>query len=351
MKTLLLIEDNLDVRENTAEILELANYNVITAENGKIGVAKAKEHIPDLIICDIMMPKLDGYGVLHILSRDAKTRRIPFIFLTALAEKADFRKGMSLGADDYITKPFDETDLLETIERRINKAQMLRQEFETSSKGFQSFVNVAKEIHQLEELSNKYNHVTYPPKYDVFRELDTPKYLYLINDGKVKTSKTNEDGKELITSIYTKGEFLGYQNLFEGNSYNETGTTLEESELTLIPKEDFKNLLYNNREVANRFIQILANNVEEKQERLIELAYNSVRKRIADALIDLQEQYTGDTNQNKYSLDISREDLAQLVGTSKETVIRTLSDFKEQKIIMTKGRYITILDKKILQNI
>lgn len=115
MKTIVLIEDNQDVRENTAEILELQHYKVTTAENGRIGVEKAISYIPDLIICDIMMPELDGYEVFERLSNHPKTASIPFIFLTAKSEKTDFRKGMNLGADDYLTKPFEEKELLEAI--------------------------------------------------------------------------------------------------------------------------------------------------------------------------------------------------------------------------------------------
>jgi CRP/FNR family transcriptional regulator, cyclic AMP receptor protein len=123
MNTILLIEDNLEVRENTAEILELANYRVITAENGKIGVEKALQEVPDLIICDIMMPVLDGYGVLHLLNKNTLLRNIPFIFLTAKAERLDFRKGMEMGADDYITKPFTDIELLNSIERRLRRPE------------------------------------------------------------------------------------------------------------------------------------------------------------------------------------------------------------------------------------
>ncbi|HMV89994.1 MAG TPA: response regulator, partial [Cyclobacteriaceae bacterium] len=112
MKKILLIEDNPEIRENTGEILSLAGYEVSTAENGKTGVDLAQKIKPDLIICDIMMPELDGYGVLHILSKNDETSAIPFIFLTAKTEKTDVRKGMTLGADDYLTKPFDDTDLL-----------------------------------------------------------------------------------------------------------------------------------------------------------------------------------------------------------------------------------------------
>ena len=112
MNTVLLIEDNVEIRENTAEILELANYRVITAENGKDGIEKASMEKPDVIVCDIMMPVLDGYGVLHMLNKSEALREIPFIFLTAKTERLDFRKGMEMGADDYITKPFTELELL-----------------------------------------------------------------------------------------------------------------------------------------------------------------------------------------------------------------------------------------------
>lgn len=125
MKKILIVEDNHDVRENLAEILELSGYQPITAENGKIGVEKAMQDPPDLILCDVMMPELDGFGVLHIISRNQRTADVPFIFLTAKAERDDFRRGMSLGADDYITKPFDETVLLQTIETRLKKSERL----------------------------------------------------------------------------------------------------------------------------------------------------------------------------------------------------------------------------------
>ena len=119
MKRILLIEDNKDVRENTADILELANYEVATAENGKVGVELAEKFRPDVVICDIMMPKLDGYGVLEMLGKNSATSSIPFIFLTAKTDRAEVRLGMNLGADDYLTKPFEEKELLEAISSRL----------------------------------------------------------------------------------------------------------------------------------------------------------------------------------------------------------------------------------------
>ena len=126
IKKILLIEDNDDIRNNTAEILELANYEVEVAENGKRGVEKAIEFLPDLIICDIMMPELDGYGVLHAIQRNDAIKNTPFIFLTAKTERSDFRKGMESGADDYITKPFDGTELLNAVDGRLKKIDWLK---------------------------------------------------------------------------------------------------------------------------------------------------------------------------------------------------------------------------------
>src|SRR5580765_4395228 len=125
MRSLLIIDDHDDIRENIAEILTLAGYKTFTAANGKRGVEAAIRERPDLIVCDIMMPELDGYGVLHLLKKNPDTESIPFIFLTAKTERSDFRKGMEMGADDYITKPFDDIELLNAVEIRLKKMAIL----------------------------------------------------------------------------------------------------------------------------------------------------------------------------------------------------------------------------------
>lgn len=118
---LLIIEDNDDIRESTSEILQLANYEVFQASNGKQGVDLAIKLIPEVILCDIMMPELDGYGVLHLLSKREDTALIPFIFITAKVDRVEVRKGIEMGADDYLTKPFDDIELLSAIESRLKK--------------------------------------------------------------------------------------------------------------------------------------------------------------------------------------------------------------------------------------
>lgn len=129
MTTILAIEDQEKIRENIQDILELEGFNVLTAENGKIGVGLAQEQHPDLIVCDVSMPELNGYDVLVALRQDPSTIEIPFIFLTANASRADIRKGMSLGADDYLTKPFTPSELLEAITTRLEKQAVMKERY------------------------------------------------------------------------------------------------------------------------------------------------------------------------------------------------------------------------------
>jgi CheY-like chemotaxis protein len=347
MKKILLIEDNQQVRENTAEILELAYYEVETAENGKIGVEKAKSTAPDLIICDIMMPELDGYGVLHILSKDDHTRQIPFIFLTAKAERSDFRKGMNLGADDYLTKPFDDSELLDSIESRLKKADLFKQEYQQNIKGLDQFMNAARGLKGLSELSASRRTRIYKKKINIYLEGDFPNHLLFINYGKVKNFKSNKDGKELITSIAVKGDFLGYQDLIMETEFTESAAALEETEICFIPKDDFFTLLYSNRDVASKFIKMLSNNLQEKEEKLLNLAYNSVRQRVAEALLELEKRNVGSGE----SFSVSREDLANMVGTAQESVIRTLSDFKNEGSIGISSGKISIADSSKLTQV
>lgn len=348
-KTILLIEDNNDVRENTAEMLELANYKVLTAENGKTGVDIAKKHKPDLVICDIMMPEMDGYGVLFMLGKDPETSGIPFIFLTAKAEKSDIRKGMELGADDYLTKPFDEMALLNAIEVRLKKSEMFKKAFQKNAEGLTEFINDAKGIDELQKLSLVRKSRNYKKKEVIFHEGDFPYNLYFVNKGKVKTFKMNRDGKEYITGIATQGDFIGYMDILENSDFTETAEALEDSEIQIIVRQDFLSLIYSNRDVAAKFIKMLSGDLKEREERMLNLAYNSVRKRTADALLMLQKRYNKENANNP--IPVSREDLAGIVGTSTESVIRTLSDFKEEKLVDISGRNITIINAEKLKKV
>ncbi len=342
MKKILVIEDNLEVREILEEVLELSGYEVLTAEDGTLGVSAALKSPPDLIICDVMMPKLDGYGVLNILSKKPATADIPFIFLTAKADKTDLRRGMNLGADDYITKPFYKDELLQVIETRLRKSERMKQPFDVATTGLGSFIDEAKGFKELEELSNDRTTKQIRPKESLFEEGNLPRYLYFVKAGKIKTVKTNEYGKELIVQLFHTGDFFGYAPLISGEKYSFGAIAMEASEVSLIPKEDFLKLLFANRDVSSRLIKILANNITEKEEQLLNLAYSSVRKRVANALVALHQ----DQPKNK-GIGILRDDLARIVGTAKESVIRMLTEFKEDGLLEIKGGVIIIkeLDK------
>jgi len=343
MKKILLIEDNPDVRENTAEILGLAQYSVLTAENGKEGVQLALKEHPDLIICDIMMPVLDGHGVLHLLSKNEATAGIPFIFLTAKADRSDIRKGMSMGADDYLTKPFDDEELLNAIETRLNKNDLLKKQFTKNMEGVHDFLNEAKSFESLKQLSETREIRHYRKKDAVFQEGAYPKGVYFINKGKVKIYHKNDQGKELISALHKEGDFFGFLSLLKDEPYTHSAAILEDAEIYMIPKEDFFSLIYRNTEVAKKFIELLSDNLIENEQQLMRLAYNSVRKRVAEALVKLSDTYKNET-EPQFSMNVSREDLANIVGTAKETVIRTLSDFKDDRFIEITGSTITILD-------
>jgi DNA-binding response OmpR family regulator len=349
MKSILVIDDNKDIRENTAEILDLAGYKTFTAENGKKGVELALKEKPDIIVCDIMMPELDGYGVLHLLRKNPEAQNVPFIFLTAKTERSDFRKGMEMGADDYVTKPFDDIELLNAIEMRLKKAEVMQNKYVLSEQGIHDFLKDVKDAGMIEQLADRYTVESYSKKQPLYQEGKRPRMLYYLMKGKVKGFKTHEDGKDYITDIFSEGDFIGYSALIEDKNYDDSTVILEEAEIMQIPREDFLQMIYGDITVATKFIHIITQNVKEKEERLLSLAYSSLRKRVAKALIDLHGKYNENGGNNP--IEISREDIAHYVGTATESLIRTLSDFKAEKLIEIKSGKISIADSEKLKNL
>jgi cAMP-binding proteins - catabolite gene activator and regulatory subunit of cAMP-dependent protein kinases len=345
-KEILLIEDNPEVRENTSEILELAGYNVVTAPNGKIGVELAQKSHPALVICDIMMPELDGYGVLHILNKNMDTAGIPFIFLTAKTEKLDIRKGMNLGADDYLTKPFDDTDLLNAIEARLRKAAIQQQLYETTPEGLDDFISDAKKVLNLKDLCKDKKVKALKKRSGLFSEGDMPLNIYFVKSGSIKVYQSHPDGKELITNIYNANDFFGFEPILEGNNYQESAVAMQDAEVISIPKYDFITLLQSHPDVSRGFIALLCKKVAQKEKQLLNLAYNSVRQRTAEVLLKI-----GDMKDNKDNIHIGRDDLAKMVGTASESVIRVLSDFKEEKLIEIDGGEIRITQPAKLEKV
>jgi CRP-like cAMP-binding protein/DNA-binding NarL/FixJ family response regulator len=348
-RTVLIIEDSLEVRENTAELLDLAGYHVLTASNGKEGVNAAQQYHPDLILCDIMMPVLDGYGVLHLLGKHIETARIPFIFLTAKSERGDIRRGMELGADDYIVKPYNDTELLKSIEARIRKADgnvgtidHLNYRLNQMKDKEVSWDEILKDIPE--------RHVRSIGKRDViYSEGDTCQGVYVVLKGKVKVYKSHDLGKDLILRVRGKGEMIAYVSLLQGEIHLDNAEALEPSEIMFIPRNSFFHWLENQPKMMLELIQLMSGALVFERERAVTLAYSSVRKRTAAALLRLKTRFHDGNPDLLFTMPISRDDLAAMVGTATESVIRTLSDFKEEGLIKIQGSAITIVNEEKLR--
>ncbi|RYY67630.1 MAG: response regulator [Chitinophagaceae bacterium] len=342
MKKILLIDDSPDIRENIAELLELSRYRVVTAGDGRSGIEAAIAEKPDLILCDILMPGIDGYGVLHLMQRRPELQQIPFVFLSAKSDQAEIRQGMSLGADDYITKPFDATDLLKTVESRLRKSELLRHSRAAGLEGVDELISVSAGDEVLQAFVRDRHLDRYKKKQRIFTEGNHPVRLYYVQKGKVKVYKTNEEGKELILKIANEGDFFGYISLLENTLYRENAMALEDCEIAAIPRSEFEELMNANPQVTRRFISLLSKDVREKEEQILKIAYNSLRRKVADALLTAQERFR--LGGDRLPIHLTRENLAAIAGTATESLIRTLTDFKTEGLIDIHDGSISILD-------
>lgn len=349
MRKILLIEDDSVLRENTAELLEFSNYEVVTASNGKKGVEAAKEHLPNVIVCDIMMPELDGYGVIKELGEDELTKHIPFIFLSAKTEKKDVRKGMNLGADDYLTKPFEETELINAIESRLARAAILKEIESGSSTERTMLYSGMKTIHEFKNyIDDNGAELSFLQGEEIYREGGNVHMVYLIISGVVKTHKLDENGKELITGIFNADEFFGFSSLTANEIYEEFATALEDTSLVGVSKESLLTVLNENHGLAMELMHVLAESLTEAKQQLLEMAYGSVRKKTASTILKFADKLEQDQRGN---IHILRSDLASVAGMATETLIRTLSSFKKEGLISMEDHSIRILDAERLRKI
>lgn len=300
----------------------------------------AIKQIPDLILCDIMMPELDGYGVLYMLNKHSETVNIPFIFLTAKAEHADLRKGMELGADDYLIKPFDGMELLNAIDIRLRKKLTKDNLNETKKEEFKVLASKTDGLAEFKKIISEHKIRDFKKNRIIYDKGDQDKGLYLITAGKIKTIKLAQDGRELMTGMHGVGDFIGISAILTNSPYTDTATAVEDSKLCLIPLDQLESMLGLYPEVARKFIHLLSNDNQEKERQLLQLAYHSVRKKMAGTLIKLHHQISD----KEIGFNISREDLAAMACMATETVSRTLTDFKDEKLIDRSGTNITILN-------
>ncbi len=347
MKKVLLIEDDRSLRENLDLLLSLSGYTVLTANDGRNGIKVAISENPDIIVCDVKMPHLDGYGVIHILSHHPKTADIPFIFITGDAEYDNQRKGMSLGADDYLVKPINCTDLLNTISIRLAKNEKRKnqnnlennEELKSPKEGLRKPFNLITDKHEIQY---------YKKKHMLYRVDQRPSSLYYVKSGKVKEFMINEEGKELITGIFSKGDFFGYTEIFKDCNYCKNAKVIEDASLVLIPKDEFMHKINTDNNVAREFIRLLSQNISEDEDIILNMAYNSLRKKVALGITRIIDKFS-ERKDGKSIINIPREDLSHLVGSSLESMIRTLKDFKNEKLIEIEhdGKIVVLDEPKI----
>ncbi|MFZ9661794.1 MAG: Crp/Fnr family transcriptional regulator, partial [Chitinophagaceae bacterium] len=223
----------------------------------------------------------------------------------------------------------------------------LKKAYSNDVQGMQELITDFGKGDALQSLAEGRHVNHYKKKQLIYSEGNHPARLFFVQKGKVKTFKSNDDGKELTIGLFNEGDFFGYITLLENSIYRESAEAMEDAEIALIPREEFEALINSNPEVSRKFIKMLAHNVSEKEEQLLGLAYNSLRKRVADALLTLEKKYKRGGEEH-FSIHISREDLANIAGTATESLIRTLSDFRSEKLIEIKDGLIVITNEKKL---
>lgn len=342
----LVIEDQQDIRESICEILDLAGYETFQADNGRLGLIGVDKNSPDIILCDIMMPELDGLGVLHMLSRKPSTATIPFIFLTAKSDRLDIRKAMDMGADDYLIKPFDDIELLNAVECRLKKRVQQRSVLDADFDEISRLLPNTRGMDELKILARDRKLRQVKRKQVIYYDGDTPAGVYLVVSGRVKTFKVAEDGREFLTGLYGPQEYFGLVPFLLAEDYRETAEAVEDGSVCLLPKNRIDELIWKRPDVAASFLKIMANNVVDNEEQLLQLAYHSVRKRMAELLVRLRIKCD---NVDLSTLNLSRDNLASMAGIATETVSRILGDFKNEGLISGTSNQIVILNSDKLE--
>ena len=357
MKKILLIEKDEDVRVNLVQVLELVNYEVFTAEDGEHAAALAIRETPDLIICGSLLPLLDGYDLFKELQGNPATQHSKIVFFTPKNNNGNgYHNGASHhngngyhnGADHHNGNGYHNGEASTTIKDAQSFVYQSNNNGLVNAKSDVIRLNGIEDV--LDVLIKDRDILYYKKKQIIFSEGNCSRNLYFVKKGKVKIYQTNDLGKQLVVDLYAENDFIGYVPLIENSNYTEIAEALEDTELIIIPRGEFNELIKTNQQVMNLFVHLLTKSVTEKKCQMIGLAYNSLRKKVADALIRLNNTYNKAASAD-FKIDISRDNLAAIAGTATESLIRTLTDFKSEKLIDISNNCIKILNKKKLEDL
>ncbi len=327
----IVIEDQLEVRENLMETLELAEYRVLGAPDGHEGVKLVRANKPDLILCDVMMPKLDGFGVLELLRKDPVTSSVPFIFLTARAEREDLRRGMNLGAADYVTKPFFQDELLKVVELRIQQAEEEAPLVGNSSEPKMVLSSQDYEVAKvsLDQLSNEGRNRVYTDRSAIYFSGDKVHSVYKVASGRVRLYLETEFGKILTIDSLGEGAWFGLEDVFAGGGHSVSASAYPDAEIVLVDVAKYLDLVHRNPSLVLNQARQMSQDLALRAEQLMQIAYFSVRKRIAEFLLRSAERLKTEIS----LIDLRREDIAEAVGTTPESVTRVLTEFRKDGLV------------------
>lgn len=332
---ILIIEDSEEVRENLSEILELYGYEVTSAPNGLEGVKAAINKPPDLILCDVMMPELDGYGVLNLINENPVVRGTPFIFITAKSETEDIRRGMNLGADDYITKPFYKDELLNVITTRLKKAEG-RGSADAAVHLFNPEHGYDLLISTIEEQSET---ISLGQGQTIAREGDLARHLYYMVSGNAHCVARHDYGRDFILNSFYSGDLLGLVCLLEGTRLNYSIKAMsDEVKIKRIERQQLLELMDEQHAISHAITHLLTTRLVEQGKKLVHQAYDSVRRRTALIICELHQHNDGS------SINFTRDELAQMIGTTKESVSRTISELKNGGFLEVEGRSLQVVN-------
>ncbi len=204
---------------------------------------------------------------------------------------------------------------------------------------------------ELEDISEAKTPVHFKKRQVIFNEGSTVRGLYCIHKGKVKLHKMDLEGKEQIVRLAKENQVLGYRALFSGESYNSTATALEDCEMCFIPKSTIMDMMRKDPKMADQALKILTSDLKDAEERTVSMAHKHVRERIADTLLMLEDHYGVLEDGVTIDSNLTRREIGSISGTTTETAIRVISDFREEGVIDLNGKKIRILDHQKLEKI
>lgn len=350
MKAILLITTNEELRKKVAGIFDYSGYSVTTVPDGAAAIESAIGVQPEVILCDLDLPEPGSYTLLHAVAQHASISRIPVILLGSFPTKEDVRKAMDAGADDCLPLPFEGIELLRAVEAALDRKT--RRSLHSAKKHADDVLPTGdKEDRQrLTVLFGDRDMQTFRRKQSLYSEGQRATQVWFIASGKVKTFRINEDGKELITNLYGQGDLVGYTEALQGDCYRDSARAVEDTGLIAIPRSEFLRIITTSTELSRLLLQMLARNSTRRDEGLVDLAYNSLRKRVANGLLRLSETFNEGVQGNR-TINLSRENLAAIIGAAPESLTRTLSDFKKEKLISMQEGVITLLNEEKLRNL